>query len=59
MIDRDEFFKMYANLPPSERRNVIVIVDGEPYSWNVVFVELVNKTKLSKKMLDKLNKALW
>lgn len=53
-MSKEKFLKAYANLPPPEREQVIVIIDNEPYSWNTACNEIENNTELGKKILKKL-----
>ena len=53
-MSKEKFLKAYANLPPPEREQVIVIIDNEPYSWNAARNEIENNTELGKKILKKL-----
>lgn len=55
-IDSARFFRVYPNLPMFERSNVCCVVDDEPISWHVAYVEITNKTELSKKILKILDK---
>lgn len=52
---REKFLKIYEKLPPDEKRQIIIILKNQPYSWNVVYVEVFNKTKMSEVMLKKLH----
>lgn len=54
MEDYSRFQKIYANLPEKLRRGIVVVVDDKPYSWNAVYIELINHTKLGKIMYEKL-----
>ncbi len=45
------FFNKYGILNREERKEVACYVNSMPYSWNVVYLELVNKTKMSMEML--------
>ena len=56
MIDDTSFRKIYANLPVKARDEIIVVIDGEPYSWRSVRLELDNNTALGQKMLEKMIK---
>lgn len=38
-----------------EQRKEICVTIIEPYSWNVVFFEVLNDTELSRKMLDNID----
>ncbi|MEK6927043.1 MAG: hypothetical protein AABX11_01285 [Nanoarchaeota archaeon] len=57
------FMSVYQNLPLTERRNTILVLEKrtdknkaikEPISWDVAFLEVSQKTKVGKVMLDKL-----
>ena len=48
------FMKVYADLPINIRREVIAIIEKEPISWNVAFLEIKNETELGEKVLNKL-----
>ena len=48
------FIKVYSDLPINIRREVIAIINGEPTSWNVAFLEIKNETELGEKILNKL-----
>jgi len=56
MEDFSRFQRVYANLPEKIRRGIVVVVDDKPYSWNSVYVELINNTELGREMYDKLIK---
>lgn len=51
----DKFFKVYANVPISERSLPIVIIDEKPISWNLAYDEIGNSTEIGKKILKILN----
>jgi hypothetical protein len=46
--------KAYANLPPPEREQIIVIIEDVTYSWNIAYNEIINGTELGKKILKKM-----
>lgn len=48
------FFRAYTNLPEDERSQVIVIIDGKPYTWNRAYDEIKSETELGKKILNKM-----
>lgn len=56
MEDYSRFQTIYANLPETIRRSIVVIVDEKPYSWNAVYIELKGQTKLGKAMYKQLIK---
>lgn len=53
-MTKEKFLKVYANLPESERSQVIVIIDDKPYSWNVAYIEISSDTQLGKKIVKKM-----
>ena len=53
-MSKEKFLKAYANLPEPEREQVIAIINGKTYTWNVAFIEMSNDTPLGKKILKKL-----
>ena len=48
---KEDFFKVYANVPIEERNNVVVVVEEKPISWNLAYQEIKNNTKLAEKIL--------
>lgn len=54
MDKRTKFLKIYANLPLALRGEIILVIDGEPVTWNAVWLEVDQKTPISKIMLEKL-----
>ena len=55
-MDYSRFLNVYANLPERVRREVVVVMDDKPYSWNVVYLEIENDTELGRAMYNKLIK---
>lgn len=51
---RERFLEIYANLPLGLRKEIILVLDKEPITWQVAYVEVSNNTKKSKKILEKL-----
>jgi len=51
---RSTFLKIYADIPLNLRRETILILNKEPLTWNVVYVEVYNNTEKSKIILKKL-----
>ena len=39
-----KLLKIYANLPLAAREEVIVVIDDEPMTWNVLRIEVENNT---------------
>jgi len=54
MEQRQDFFKIYSNIPPEERRNVVVVIGDQPISWLIAYQEIKNDTKLGAKILKML-----
>ncbi len=51
---KEDFLKIYSNLPLELRKEIILVLDKEPITWNVAFVEISNNTKKSSIILKKL-----
>jgi len=51
---KNKFFKVYANLPLNIRQEIIIVINEEPISWQVAYLEISNDTKLGKIILEKL-----
>ncbi|MBL7150803.1 hypothetical protein ISS86_02645 [Candidatus Microgenomates bacterium] len=54
MKKQENFFKVYANLPLNLRSEIILVIDDEPITWRVAYLEIKGKTKLGKQILEKL-----
>ena len=52
---KEKFLKAYANLPPPERELAIAIIDGEPFSWNRAYHEIIADTEIGKEILEKMH----
>lgn len=52
----ERFVRVYNNLPLDERKLPIVVIQGETLSWSRCYVEIIGKTKLGKKIGEKLIK---
>lgn len=56
-MDRNsQFLKIYANLPLSQRNEIIVVLGSEELTWNSAKIEVANNTKKGEEILDKLVK---
>jgi hypothetical protein len=53
-MSKDRFLRVYSNLPEDIRKEVILVLDEKPYTWNNIFVEVSNDTALSKRMVNNL-----
>ena len=54
MVNKEKFFKVYANLPLNLRGEIILVIDDEPITWKVAYLEISNNTKLGEQILGKL-----
>lgn len=54
MLPKERFIQIYANLPLSLRKEIILILDKEPLTWNAAYVEIFNNTPKSTKIIQKL-----
>lgn len=52
--ERESFLKTYSNLPLKTREEVIVVIDGKPITWDSVYKEVKNNTKMGERILIKL-----
>lgn len=52
---RTVFIRLYKGMPPSYRSRIVLELDGQPYTWNPIYVEVYNNTALGIRMLEKLN----
>lgn len=51
---KTKFLQIYANLPLNQRNEIIIVIDDESLTWNVVKIEVENDTRTGKRILDKL-----
>ncbi len=51
---KEKFLQAYANLPLATRHEIILILDGQPITWEVAYLEVKNDTETGKKILEKL-----
>ncbi len=54
---KERFLKAYADIPPALRKEIVAVVDGKTYTWDVVYFEVTNKTELSNKLLKTLEET--
>lgn len=48
---RHEFLRIYKAMRPIARRKVILQHAGFPYTWNPIYIEVRNNTKMADDML--------
>lgn len=53
---RERFLSIYADIPLNLRKEIILVLDKEPITWNVAYIEVLNNTDKSKDILKKLKK---
>ena len=56
MDSRIKFLNIYANLPLNIRKEVIAVLDNEPISWNIAYIEIKGETKKGEEVLKLLKK---
>lgn len=54
MTQKENFLKIYANIPLNVREEIILVVENEPITWKIAKMEVDNDTKLAKEILNKL-----
>ena len=54
MDKKAKFLQTYANLPLAFRKEITVVIDEEPLTWNAAKIEIDNNTKKGKEILEKL-----
>jgi len=50
----ERFMKVFSNLPINVRKEIIVVIDDQPITWNVAYNEIKHNTELGKQILRKL-----
>ena len=56
MDKKAKFYQIYADLPLGSRDEILVVVDNEPITWRVAWIEIERETKKGKQILDLLGK---
>ena len=51
---RENFLKVYANIPLNLRDEIVLVFENKPISWNVAYLEIKASTELSTKILNEL-----
>ena len=52
---RMRFLKIYSNIPLNLRKEIILVLDKEPLTWSVAYVEVFNSAGKSERILKKLD----
>ncbi|MEK7586363.1 MAG: hypothetical protein AAB453_00655 [Patescibacteria group bacterium] len=54
-ILNEKFFRVYANLPIGLRDQIVTVLpEVGPMSWNAVYIEVSNNTKIGKTIIERL-----
>ncbi len=51
---RENFFKIYANMPLNLRDEIILVFKDKPITWNVAYIEVKANTDVSIQILKEL-----
>lgn len=51
---RENFLRVYANIPLGLRDDIILVFENKPLTWNVVYLEVKANTDASEKILKGL-----
>lgn len=51
---RENFLKVYANIPLNLRDDIILVFNQQPITWNVAYFEIKTNTENSIKILTEL-----
>ncbi len=54
MDAKQRFLSLYANLPIPEREQVVAVINKEPYTWKIAYLEIDADTALGKEILGQL-----
>ena len=55
-MGKERFFKVYANIPINLRKEVILVIDEKPISWDVAYLEIKGDTAIGQKIINSLLK---
>ena len=56
IVNSDRFFRVYDNIPINTRKELIVIIDDKPITWDIAYKEIKNESSLGYKIFNKLVK---
>ncbi len=51
---RENFLKVYSNIPLNLRNDIILVLEDKPLTWNVAYLEVKANTEVSFKILKEL-----
>ena len=49
-----KFISIFANVPEDLRKDILVVIDKKPYTWDTAFLEINDNTDIGKKILKTL-----
>ena len=52
--ERAIFIKSYSNVPEVLKKDIIVVLNEKPYSWDNVYFEVKKNSSLGKELLKKM-----
>ncbi len=52
---REKFLRAYSNIPLNARKEIILVLEEGPITWEVAYLEVKNQTEKGKKILEKLS----
>lgn len=52
---REKFLRAYSNIPLNARKEIILVLEEGPITWEVAYFEVKNQTEKSEKILKKLD----
>ncbi len=55
-MSKSLFIQIYSNLGDSIRKEIIVVIENKPYTWDSAYLEVKNGTELGRKIIDKMEK---
>ena len=53
---KSRFYKVYANVPLNLRNEIVVVLDKEPVSWSVAYIEIETNSARAEQILTELEK---
>ena len=56
IVNSDIFFRVYDNIPINTRKELVVIIEDKPITWDIAYKEIKNETHLGNKIFNKLVK---
>lgn len=51
----ERFKKAYTNIPLGLRSDVIAVIDGQPMSWSVCYIEVISDPPMAQRILEYLD----